>query len=318
MWNIGLWTGGSAAGVGSASDTAFTDGVAGQALVISRMHASFYDLRRRLYEMSDESLPPVIAAHPSIGIFGWVPPPNSSPGTDGELVTDVATDHGRALPSSDGRVSDTAAAWSIATVLAERIVKTNAIGGQSEKEIASDSSFVDVLTAFDTARQQHQPHRALFPSDVGAIDQIPSSDQARARMRRELDGGRVLLLPMQRLDEFSPMAAWWVVDPDHGVIRDQLENGRHGQAAEYQGTNEPPRRAASAYQRLGCWVSKVARVAGMMLTLAGAASGNAEAMSAAKGMLKLDSAMAKAAAEEADRKRKSLIEQMTKGGCKGA
>jgi hypothetical protein len=154
---------------------------------------------------------------------------------------------------------------------------------------------------FAAARSQGIPFRWLAPGDTLAI--AGASSEALARMGQRLAAGDALLTPASApLVNGVERTAWWVVDRQTGVVRDEHESGRHTVAAEETGATTRAVTWMDRFRRLGCRVAGVAVVVGTLTMVNGSKEG-----------FDLVKNVAKAAEQAADNRRRT--EQARKAAC---
>ncbi len=220
---------------------------------LGRMHRLYYRLRRALFDSVE--IPEsgrVVALRPSISLLTAT----FDPGTQrGGLSMDVASDHSQSLGEDRSSGTVPAAAWAVSSVLGERLLVDGSfvLAGQP----APGST--DAIAVFAAARQEQVPFQILRSVDGAGIQGMHVSVEARARLVSRLAQGSTVILPARMPSGIAPPSfGWWLISPHDGSIRDEMENGRHGQATgEYSTTNEPPRRSAPRWQRLGQCVAFV-------------------------------------------------------------
>jgi hypothetical protein len=214
---------------------------------LDRLHRTYYRLRAALFESAQAtSSARVVSLHPGVSVLaaGLV---DKTQGPT--FVMDLTSDHSQPIAGESSRSA--AVAWTVSSIVSERLVVNGSLVVGGQQALAS----TDVITVFAAARLAQVPFQLLRPGDASKIQAMSVSPQARARIEARLAQGRSLLLPARPPSTaFQTDFGWWEVDLEDGVVRDEMENGRHGQGPEYVATDEPARRTAPWWQRLGCAV----------------------------------------------------------------
>lgn len=122
-----------------------------------------------------------------------------------------------------GDASEIAAAWAVASVIAERVSVQLLLAGP---EIVVPRE--NAVAAWADAREAGPARLVSDPAELG-----PLSETARALMAGHLAAGKHLLLPALR---DAPVAdgelAFWIVDPAAGIVEDQFADGGRNESAE--------------------------------------------------------------------------------------
>jgi hypothetical protein len=209
VWEIGLALGEvrDVAGLGVSQPSPASAGGAADAL--DSVIRSFASLRRDMG--GREAIPMVVVA--GLALDG---------ASDGELVPRFTLDalHVPATPPADAAE---AAQDAQATVGAESLV-VRLLGDESP----------DLDTAGSVFRTAHDQAIALVLLRPGDTIRITgASPDAVGRMSMRLAEGYSLLTPAVAPSvDGESRTAWWLIDPETGVVRDEHESGRHGTTEE--------------------------------------------------------------------------------------
>jgi len=276
LWNIAVWTGAQAAGVGDPSGFAAPSGsrtVDVSLSALGLMQSRFMAMRAALYEAITRAPGRYTVPGPSVSLIAMGEPSPDGMSQIG-LETDMATD--RTLPGGTGARLPiaSAAAWAIASVLSERLI---AHGG---KEFASDAKLPNALDGRDAlailaaTNLDHYGMQTLAPADLGRVAMLDESDEGRARISEQLRAGRDVILPAKNpVDAFY---GWWVFDPSDGSVRDEMSNGRHDEAVEESFLTRMAARMARYWRKVGGSVCIAGAVAAAGLTAASGDVGGAK------------------------------------------
>jgi len=276
LWNIGVWTGAQAAGVG---DPSGFSGPAGARTVdvslsaLGLMQSRFMAVRAALYEATVSPPGRYAVPGPSVSLIAMGEP---GPGGTSQigLETDIATDRTHPRVAGARLPLASAAAWAIASVLSERLI---AHGG---KEFASDAALPnpldgrDALAILGATDLDHYGMQTLAPADIGRVAMLDESDEGRARISEQLRAGRDIILPAKNpVDAFY---GWWVFDPNDGSVRDEMSNGRHDEAVEESFMTRAAARMARYWRKLAGPVCIAGSLAAAGLTAASGDVGGAK------------------------------------------
>lgn len=196
------------------------------------------------------------------------------------------------VEGSGGDPGAVAAAWGVASVLAERISLQMAMPAAETAAGARDA-----VAVWTRARQAgRSAHVVRSDAELSAL-----SAGARDRARAALGSGQVLLSPLpDPVSAGEPDLAWWIVSPDGAVIEDQFaDGGRQDMAEEGEVDTAVACRSAASYFAIGSRISRLAAAFGLVFTLAG---GDAEM---GKAIVNYATSVAKAE-EEADKARRAV------------
>lgn len=191
-----------------------------------------------------------------------------------------------------------AAAWAVASVLAERL--SLQLGNDDFTAPAPGSDAVGLWTA---ARAGAGPARVLRnAADLDGLPGLPADGRDRALAA--LAAGRLLLAP----PDLSQGLAWWSLDPAQGIVEDEFVNGNR-QAAEYAKTNQEV-----ACRNVGYFAGIAARVAQAVAPVAIVLAITGIGGDPGKALVKATRAVAQTQAE-VDRKRRAI--QIASKACAG-
>jgi hypothetical protein len=241
VWSIAVWTGASAGGVGdsSGSGSAQDETVTDPLLVgLGGLQSRFAVLRNALFAAAAPTASPgYMILGPSISLVG-IGADTVNPDDPLGVTTDIASDRTRPLiGSSVSLPPSTAAAWAIASILAERII------GGGGQELAPPQTLPnalyghDAISTFAAARRANIALKSLGPSDRAATATLGATADSRARIGDQLAAGSSVIAPVS-----TPPGAdfgWWVIDPADASVRDEMWNGRHQDTTEYQEAQQP-------------------------------------------------------------------------------
>jgi hypothetical protein len=73
----------------------------------------------------------------------------------------------------------------------------------------------------------------LTPGDVARVDPLPLSDAAKTYLRRDLNGGNIVIVPSRSPEPDDRRIAWWRYDPKDGSILGIGELGKGSAFMEY-------------------------------------------------------------------------------------
>jgi hypothetical protein len=136
----------------------------------------------------------------------------------------------------------------VATPIAEYLL-TSSVG-------AVPDELGDIIHVMRSARESSIPLIALKKDSTHRVE--GASATALARMEARLKGGQILLVPARSAISPSGTAqtAWWYMDPELAVLRDEHENGRHMAAAEYTAKEKMKKPGMmSSIKRIGCAIA---------------------------------------------------------------
>jgi hypothetical protein len=308
VWNLAVLTGawpGEAAEAPDSDDPLDTL-VAG----LAATQGSFEILRQALVaEAAGGEAPRRARLRPGLSLLAWSP--NADP-AGADLMMDLLSDPSLPLLGGTETPKD-GADWSAATVMAERLVvgMNRLFAGLLGFEDVPGFAPVDVLAVFDAAASEAVPVGWL---EAGGIEGLRASEEAKARLARNLEEGRAVLVPARAvLVAGEERLGWWLLDPRTGLVRDEFEDGRH-QGGEYAVTQQPSRQAAPTFRmRVGCTVARTFSVVSIVL---GLASGNVAGAQESTRVLWQEARMAEAA-EKARRAAEGARDAAGGGACGG-
>ena len=194
-----------------------------------------------------------------------------------------------------------AAAWAVASVLAERL---SLVLGASEA--ARPDPHSDAIGVWTAARKAGTGRLVQTAVDLSAL-----SPDAKARAEAHLSAGRFLLSPVADLSAANEAGlAWWVVSPDGLHIEDEFADGGRTELAEEATLDkEIACKNFRTYYGLGTVVSRLASLLAIVVVMSGDISDGGKAIA--------DYAKAVAKAEEEVDKAKRATELANKA-CGGA
>jgi hypothetical protein len=274
VWDVALLDGRYSSGASDAN--ALSDDEL-EALLsgLRSIHGNYDLLREALYEaVSGPASPRFVRLQAGVSLLGWIPDEQNA--ALANYLMDVVLDPALPLIGSDARSAGVRAASS---VIAERLTAS------SQEEIIAvlsgvtvpETTPLDVAALFDAAADQTiQP---VVLTNGRLLSDTAISAEASERIKTHLREGRVLIAPSQAVELGSKSThGWWILDSKSGLIRDQMENGRHQGAAEQGVTQEPGRRAAPAYrrgvgERVFCVLNRARAVLGVIAVLSGDPTG---------------------------------------------
>ncbi len=164
----------------------------------------------------------------------------------------------------------------------------------------------DAASVFEAAETAGIPWTVLRPGDTPAIE--GASPDTSARVARQLAAGNHVLTPSSVPAVASGRGtAWWSVDPDTGVVRDEHESGRHSEFAEYSNQNAQTVGYAERFRRFACSASRPIMLAATLWWFGSGFDPSAGAL--------LDEVATAAEAAEANRRRG---EEARQAACAGA
>jgi hypothetical protein len=246
MWSVAVWAGAVPAGAhrqsvaSSGSDAAvLADGLAG-------LHSAYGLLQRALFESAETSAASRVALmRPGLSLLSVGLTQDNGGTPRSRMLIDVLSDHSRVvLGSASANLGESAVRRGVSSALAERLLVRNGTPGH------------DVIAAFDAARSGNVPLEALHPSDKGNVTGLAVSPDARAYIGAVLAGGDTVLVPTRPAAGSAESGfGWWIVDPNEGSVRDEMENGRHPEVEEESGLLNFARRNAKVLKCLALVVS---------------------------------------------------------------
>ena len=194
-----------------------------------------------------------------------------------------------------------AAAWAVASVLAERL---SLVLSAPTAALADPGG--DALGIWTAARKGGQARLVQSAADLTAL-----SPDARARAAAHLATGRFLLSPVADLSAANEARlAWWLVSPDGLHVEDEFaDGGRSELAEEAELEKEIACKNVRTYYGLGTVVSRLASLLAIVVVMSGDISDGGKAIA--------DYAKAVAKAEEDVEKAKRATELANKA-CGGA
>lgn len=150
----------------------------------------------------------------------------------------------------------------------------------------------DAVGVFSAARQEQVSLQILKPGEAARVQSISASDEARIRLEAHLAGGQTVLVPERALSiGSSPILSWWLVDADSGTVRDEMENGRHTapeDVTQRAKTTENVPRYHLLGVRIYCWITKTAKILGIVLHLTGGMEQGQNLLSIEEGRQKIE------------------------------
>jgi hypothetical protein len=265
LWNVGVTIGTATAGVGDGVFHGVSKDSAGVIGAIASAHRTYSPLRRAIFAQTNGAPgAAIVNVRPGVSLFGIVWRPNSaSPASPvPSLVMDVASDH--ALP--DGATPETAVQWGTSALLAERyataaqLMLSAVAKGGNVGEVANG----DVVGVFAAARRAAVPSM-LVRTDRDIASSVPPD--VKTRLAQALSNGRVALAPAKPVViDNEAEYGWWLVGPD-GSVRDEMQNGRHQEVAEYTGPTANAARSAPRIRLVGCVVTMAFVAASALATV---------------------------------------------------
>jgi len=263
VWNVAAGLGTAVAGAGDRSRIAPKNDLATTVRALGALQRGYYTIRRAIY--ADErgaAAPPIANPLPGISFVGFAPRTFDGVAAT-EPTMDVASD--RAAP--DGGDAGSAAAWAVASLVAERtVVNADAIFAASVRDIAPALvPATDVIAVFDASRKAGVAGRLV--ASRADVDALGASPDAKARLAAVLGSGAAAFAPaapvaLEGGDDFG----WWIIAPN-GTVRDQMQDGMHTAGAEEasltpQQVNQSVSTSHTVYK-----ASKIARCAVVIIGL---------------------------------------------------
>jgi hypothetical protein len=239
-------------------DLTTIDGLSATVDAVLRMYPA---LRRDLG--GDQSIPVVLLA----GVSQVQGPPKRGGLQPGDITTRFVLD-ALLVPAANPPDAATAARDAQATLAAEAMLAA----------MAGDVSGAldDASGVFDAARTAGTPWLVLRPGDQ--VRPAGASEGAQARIDARLADGYWIVTPATApgADGVTSLA-WWLVDPDTGVVRDEHEQGRHAAVAEYGGQNAQTTSRWQSFCNLAWSIRRgfVVAAAALFIGTGGAAGGDA-------------------------------------------
>ena len=158
-----------------------------------------------------------------------------------------------------------AAAWAVASVLAERL--SLQLGAD---EFAAAAPRPDAVAVWSAARARGPAHVIDAAADAAAADDAattgPLSPDAHARATAELSRGRILLAPDAPTERDL---AWWSVDPRHAVVEDLFADGGRQAMAEEAKLDQEACRNAGYFASIHGKVARLLAPVALALALSG-------------------------------------------------
>ena len=184
IWNIAIWTGVLAAGVGNPNGGENPSGSGRMAVsldALARIQSRFMALRTALFEATASPPARYVLDGPSVTLFGLG---QSQSGAQAEIdaATDIATDRTRPLSAGAVMPPASAAAWAVSSVLAERLI---AHGGRELSPGAEPPKLLDgrdAVATFAAVRLSSIPLQTFTSSDSAGVASIEESAEGRARI----------------------------------------------------------------------------------------------------------------------------------------
>lgn len=200
---------------------------------------------------------------------------------------------GRADPAAD------AAAWGVASVLAERLALQ--LGSE---DFADPPPGSDAVGLWTTARAGGGPARVI--SSGADLDSLPGlAPEARDRARVALGAGRLLLAPPGATQDL----AWWSIDPALAVVEDEFANGNR------QGlTDEAKTQQEIACRNVGFFAGLAARMSRLVAPVAIILAVTGDGGEMGKAVVKMTRAVAQSQ-EQVERRRRAV--QIASKACAG-
>ena len=182
---------------------------------------------------------------------------------DGQPVTSLAFDAAY-IPSGPAPDEQAAALDAVAVMAAERML--GAVAG------ADDGTAGDSGAILDGAWADGIELVSLAPGE--GADVVTASPRALARIGARLQDGYSVLVPERPVSvDGVPASAWWAIDPATGVVRDEHENGRHSESAEYTINTGQSLSTMDRFRRFGCRIARPVATAALLLFLGTGAGG---------------------------------------------
>ena len=182
---------------------------------------------------------------------------------DSQPVTSLAFDAAY-IPSAPPLDEQAAAFDALAVMTAERML--GAVAG-TDDGTAADSGAILAGAWADSVELV-----SLAPGD--SADLVTASPGALARIEARLQDGYSVLVPERPVSvDGVPASAWWVIDAASGVVRDEHENGRHSESAEYTINTGQSLSTMDRFRRFGCRIARPVATAALLLFLGTGAGG---------------------------------------------
>lgn len=232
----------------------------------------------------------------------WTPTPPS--GEEGDLGLRLRNQMWRGIEPAAAESADPAsdaAAWAVASVLAERLVLQ--LGAE---DFLLHAPHPDAVALWSRLRAAGGEARLVTdPASLAAL-----SPEARARAEAMLAQGLLLLAPVDPLTADEADLAWWILDPRRGLAEDEFADGGRNSATEESAVNKNMAcRNAGFFARVGVGLARLAAPVGIVLVVLG---GGGEA-----GKVVIDFSRNVAKMQEEAEKRRRVVEAAS-NACAGA
>lgn len=260
--------------------------------------AGFEGLRRAVMAEIAPVPPPVPR---SIGLLAtlWTAMPPGPDGSPGLVLRNQMRRGPEAVAAGSADPVADAAAWAVASVLAERLSLQLGNEGFADPPPGSDA-----VGLWADARAGGAPARILRSgADLDGLPGLPP--EARNRALAELGAGRLLLAP----PGVTQNLAWWSVDPALGLVEDEFANGNRQAMTEEAETDKE-----IACRNAGFFADVAARVARAMAPVAIILAVTGHGGDLGKAVVKMTRAVAQKQ-EEVERKRREV--QLLSKACAG-
>lgn len=262
--------------------------------------AGFDGLRQAI--MAEISSAPAPAPQ-SLGLLAtvWTPTPPGAEGEDPGLRLRNQMWRGFE-PAAEGSAdpAGAAAAWAVASVLAERLVLQLGV-----EDFSAEALGPDAVSLWSALRAAGGEARVVTePASLAAL-----SPEAKARAEAFLARSLVLLAPVDPLTADEADLVWWILDPQGGVVEDEFADGGRQAAAEESTLNKDVAcRNVGFFAQVGAQLARLVAPAAILLAVTGGGG------DAGKSVVKFVQGVAKTQ-EETEKRRRAL--ELASRACAG-
>lgn len=237
VWNLATWTGEESVPV-SLEPTVQSDV---KNTLRGRLHSAFdrmglanrsyYATRSSLFQLAAKiNRASLMYAGPDLSLLRWTPDAKLQ---HDSFALDLISRNINPI-ATDGDSGLIQFLWAEATLESERLLLADSLRAFNRgiRQPEDEVSATDVASVFSKARGDNVQVLLLHPGDVNRIDTISASDDARARLRKRMSEGLVILVPARSpVISGRSLIGWWSIDPN-GIVIDEMEDGRHQSTVE--------------------------------------------------------------------------------------
>ncbi len=204
---------------------------------LGQLNRAYFGLRQVLFGLlAPEASRPSIRG-PHLSLLAWKAPPDKPQLESGLLTIDLVQGQVQGFSAEPPPQPSTALSWAMAGLFAERFLLLGAWPRPEGSSTDAVSTLVDVVTVFKRAREEQVPVIAIRQGDIARVKLIAGSEEAQARIQTRLGEGYTVFVPQRPLEiSGASRIGWWAVQPETGIILDEMEDGTHSSTVDSTGT----------------------------------------------------------------------------------